>query len=673
MRSKEDFRDWHYLSPLQGTAVPSSLLFFDTETYPVKDTSNPNREHHHLRLWVANALRYDAGKVTREVWQTGHTQDEFWEFVCSRTDRKRPLWLFAHNIGFDLTVTGFWQLLLNEEFEVVQRHKPTGKSKPAAGKPKWSGIAVLNDPPTIVKFRLRGQTNTIVAVDTYNYFRSSLADIGESIGTPKGKMPPYKAPAKVWADYCMQDVKIVRQSVLSLIDLVRQEGMGKFGYTVSAQAMNAYRARFMPGEAPILIHGNRSAIQLERESFHSGAVHVWYVGRLCKAGRSHTHKGPRGKDVPCVAGPAYAFDVQSFYPSLMASLVFPRKLVKIINAPSYTQVLDSVARFGTVARVALDCLPPGFPVTRNGRTFYAAGKIVTTLAGPELERAVAENSVRKVWSIALYETAPLFADYVNTLWKMRQDYAASGNKCFAYLCKLLMNSLYGRFGMKRYKWQDEPAAVPPMPFGYWWEKAADSAEYKCYRALCWMPQLQCTAACDQHNCDGKECVNPGHCGKNPLEYVDSFPLISSYITAYGREELLRLARHAGLENCLYADTDSLHVTAAGAARLESKGLVRTGSLGYLRLTDTIVTAEYRGHKDYTINGKDTVAGIKPDAKRRGRGKYQQTRFQRLASILAGDQLDSVAVEKQLVQRQEYCPLGQIGANGRVETVLLNEW
>lgn len=673
MRSREDFRDWHYLRPLQGTAVPSSLLFFDTETIPVKDTSNKSRTHHHLRLWIANAFRYDGGKATREETETGDTAEGFWDFACRRTDKKRPLWIFAHNIGFDLTVLGFWDLLLSGDFEFRQFRRGEDTATRENKKPLWSGISVMNDPPSIFKFRMKGTTNTIVAVDSYNYFRTSLEEIGTSIDMPKGKMPPFQAHNKAWADYCLQDVKILRTAVTSFIDLVKREGLGKMAYTISGQAINAYRARFMPGDRPILVHGNRSAIQLERESFHSGAVHCWYVGRVCKANKTHTHKGPRGRDIWCLPGPLYAFDVQSFYPSLMATNVFPRKLIQVVRRPSYEQFGRDLGRYGTVARVAIGCKLPGFPVTRQGKTFYATGTFTTTLAGPELYRAYCENAILRVDAYATYEQANLFETFVTTLWDMRQRYAKDGNRAFAYACKLLMNSLYGRFGMKKYKWEDRPEVLPPFPFGYWWERTVKEDELKCYRAMCWLPQIQCTAQCDDHACNGRECINPGHCRKNPLEYIDSFPLISSYITAYGRERLLQMAQVAGIDNCVYADTDSLHVNEAGAARLSAAGLIETGVLGKLRLTDTIVTAEYRGPKDYTINGRNVIAGIKPDAKKRGAGRFEQTRFQRLSSILAGNELNSVAVDTIVVPRPLSPPTGRVDREGRVEPVLLKEW
>lgn len=673
MRIRDDFRDWHYLRPLLGSATPANLLFFDTETYPIADAANARVERHHLRLWCATAFRYEDGCKSRADSATGDNAESFWDFTLSRSDKKRPLWMFAHNLGFDLTVLGFWDLLLRNYFEFQQQHNPNCQDGQDRQKVKWSGIAVMNDPPCIFKFRLNSMQKTFVAVDTFNYFRTSLAEIGKSVGCQKSKMPPYKAGNKVWADYCFQDVTVLEKAVLPLIDLVRKEGLGKFAYTVSGQAMNAYRARFMTTETPILIHGNRSAVQLERESYHGGAVHVLYLGGVRKGGTKQIGYLHNAKREHCISGPVYVLDKQSFYPSIMGTNVFPYKLDKIHLTPSLPEIQSAVDSKGVIASVAIECDGIGYPVTRNGKTFYAQGKIKTVLPGPELARAMMHGCVKKCWAMALYQVAPLFNDYVNFFWDLRKKYTIESNPAFAYMCKLILNSLYGRFGMKSYKWESVTNVIPPKPFGYWWESAVDSQNLACYRAMCWLPQIQCTSICDQHNCDGKSCVNPGHCTKNPMEHMDSFPAIPSYVTSYGREEMLDSIGGAGWNNVLYSDTDSLHVTKAGYDNLDKFGEIAEGEMGKLRLVETVHQAEYRGYKDYVLGTREIMAGIKTDAKRKGKGRYEQRQFQRLASVLAGNELDSIAVEKIVINRKPYVPLGRVGTDGRVASPVLNEW
>lgn len=651
MKGNNEFRPYHYLRPLLRTTTPASLIFADTETFPVKVPELHRTVRHHLRLWCAKAIRYEDGKESRVQWGSGNTAGNFWSFVHSRADNKRPVWIFFHNAGFDLTILNFWQCAIEGDFEFKQFPKKPRKNKKGEPMPSWVGAAVLNDPPTILKFRSPGTTKTFIVVDTFNYFRTSLDEIGKSIGHRKGKRPPYSAPNRVWLDYCTGDVKTLEKAVLTLLDLVRTENLGDFAYTIASQAMNAFRSRFMPTETPILIHGNKEAIDLERESYHGGAVHCWYVGKVCKSNQSHTHKGERGKDIPCLPSPVYVLDVQSFYPSIMATQHFPYRLDKVYFGPTWDQFQTAMAGQGVIAAVTLECSPPGFPVTREGRTYYAAGRIKTVLCKPELERALQENAIASVWAMATYKTAPIFNEFVNYFFRLRKEYEASGNDAFAYACKLMLNSLYGKFGQRRFRWENKPGVIPPIPFGYWWERPKDSPEFKCYRALCWLPQLQQEAG----------------------EHIDSFPAIAAYVTSYGRERILKLASVAGIENCYYSDTDSLHVNREGFVRLTSDDEICEGTLGKLRIVETAQRAEYRGYKDYSLNGREVIAGIKADAKKKAKGKYQQTQFQRLASILEGNELDSVAVQVITIPKGDRTPIGAIGDDGRVQIPLLSEW
>lgn len=673
MAETTDFRQWHYLRPLTSTTTPANLMFFDTETYPVLDSINPNRERHYLRLWTATAMRYDKGHVSRKETCQGNAKDAFWDMVKSRVDKKRPLWLFCHNAGFDLTVLGFWDKVLAGDFEFQQSESPNGMATTQENRKSWNGIAVLNDPPTIIKCRLPGTKTTIVIVDTFNYFRCSLKELGESIGCGKAEMPPYNAPDEVWLDYCRQDVAVLEKAVLALIDLVRLEGLGKFSYTVSGQAINAYKARFMPPETPILIHGNRQAIQLERASYHGGAVHCWFLGSVTDANSAAMIEVFGGDSRAIVTGPVYVLDKNSFYPSIMQKQHFPYRLDKIYICPSMSQLESAMETGGVIAAVGLDCQAPGFPVTRQGKTFYAVGKLRTTLAYPELKRALQEGAVKKLWAMATYKVAPLFSDFVSSMFDLRKRYNLEGNRSFAFMVKCLMNSLYGRFGMRAYKWENDANAIPPIPFGYWWEQSSRSDTLQVYRSLCWLPQRQCTSDCPESGCNARECINPGHCQKNPLEYIDSFPAIPAYVTSYGREEILRLAAIAGVDNCLYSDTDSLHVTGNGRANLGMANEINSIAIGKLKGVGTFTTAEYRGYKDYTLGDMATISGVKANAEPLGNGEYRQQQFQRLASVLAGNELDSIAVNRITVKREQFIPLGGVDESGRVLLPLLSEW
>lgn len=651
MKRDGDSRDWHYLTRLKSTEIPSNLLFVDTETYPIKDAEKVNREWHHLRLWCAYACRLEQGETSRDMVKYGKKAEDFWQFVESRLDRKRPLWLFAHNLGFDMTILDLWRQVIAGGFEFCQRHKSNAKGDGKTGKAKWTGIAVMNDPPTIMRFRLKGTTKTIVAVDTYNYFRSSLRAIGESIGIPKSETPPYDAPDTVWIDYCLQDVKVLQKAVIALMAFVRENDLGKWSYTISSQAMAAFRTSFLQDDRTILVHGNGRALQLERDSYHSGAVHCWYVGCVGLYPLEPKQTPPRESRLHCVRGPVYHLDVQSFYPSIMADEKFPVRLKYYSCKPGFSLLQADHQGLGLIAAVKLNCIGTGYPVTRDGRTFYAQGRFVSTLCGPELLRAYNNKHVVEMLAFAAYEMEPIFADFSNFFINMRREYKRNGNLAFAQMCKLIGNSLYGKFGQWRHRWDDKPNEIAPKPFGEWTKANCTRGGTDIWRSICWLAQVK----------GAKE------------EHKDSCPAIASFVTAYGRERILGLAEVAGLENCLYSDTDSLHVTEAGRHRLMLAGWIEADIPGKLQVKEVCDTAEYRGPKNYTIGGRNVIAGVPPGTVAEKDGRFKQVKFQRLASVLQGKELDGIAVETVLSRPPERSKIGHIKSNGRTEPPLLIEW
>jgi hypothetical protein len=320
-------------------------------------------------------------------------------------------------------------------------------------------------------------------------------------------------------------------------------------------------------------------------------------------------------------------------------------------APTFTQVNFALANQGVIADCLIDCKEPGFPITRDGKTFYACGLISTVLCGPELKRALKEAKTVKIRSMAVYEMTDLFSGFVNYFWAKRKEFAHQGNKAFAYICKLLMNSLYGKFGQWDARWKNQDDTLAPIPFGHWWERKADGQTIDVFRSLAWLPQLQTGKVEHRHSC----------------------PAISSYITSHGREKILELAGIAGIQNCFYSDTDSLHVNREGMTLLANNSTVSAGELGALTIKELAQTAEYRGVKNYTLGTTRVIAGIHEKAKQISHKKYEQIKFARLGSILQSEQLDGVAVERIMVSEPKCQLIGSVDPQGRFHPPILCEW
>ena len=644
----DDIRLWHYITRNISTATPTSCLFVDTETTGVPIEGNPNATLQVLRSWCSIYCRIEKGKIRGTMKVSGTTTDQFWSQVDALLHESRPLWLFAHNLGFDITVLKFWQELDSEHFTFNNIYKDRQGNVTETMRKGWSGFAVLDDPPVIIECRKYGTKKVLICNDTYNYFRCSVADLGESIGLPKLPMPEQSAPQDDWDTYCFRDVEIIQRAITGLMRFVKEHDLGMWKYTAPAQAMSAYRHRFM--REKILVHGNADAIKLERDAYYGGRLECMYVGKIYAENYFWTfHGSPRPK-MPDVIhyGPIYVLDVQSCYPAMMLWHNYPRSIKGVFLSPSKNDLRDLLGKYCVVARVNIITQTEPYPYHHDGRTDMCVGRFLTSLCGPELHYALDNNHIQSIGSIAVYDQADLFSEYVSTFWNLRQQFIEDGNSVNAAWCKLMLNSLAGKFGQRSRTWVPTSEVIAPLPWGNWSQRNAANGKTHCYRALAWAVQ-------EEHERG---------------ESIDSCPAIAAYITSYAREYLRDLIRLAGNKNVYYVDTDCLHVNERGYCTLLAHGKVQDGQLGMLRLVGEYQSAEYRGLKDYTLDGNDTIAGVRHNAHVLGNRQYRQDKFQKLHSILSDIPPNGVRVDSVTIDRRGTQPRGRVQPDGTVLPMMI---
>lgn len=579
----------HILKALKKTQTMSSFIFFDTETSSIRVKGKPNVARQVLNFGFAYSVRLENKKRTRESWLRFVSGSEFWKWVISKLDLNRPIYLFAHNLGFDLTISSFWdlqeQLGLNVEFFVFE------------------------DPPTIVN--VSHSKGKIVMIDSFNFWRAKLAVIGESMGIEKLEMPKANASKKEWDTYARRDVEILAEAVLRLVDYVNVNELGSIGLTAPSLAMNAYRRRFMKHE--IYIHDNIECCQLERDSYFGGRVECFHVGEVFK------------KEI-------YNLDVNSLYPSVMLN-VFPNKLLGMKREATLEELKKYMRDYVCIAKVKISSPSETFPCRFEDKLCFTKGTFITTLAQPELERAFRGGFVKDCFEFAYYEYAFLFKEYVKFFWKERQEYKKQGNKIAETFTKLLLNSLYGKFGQNGYSWVD---------------LSLDTLEkfYQAYRVE--FPK----DIYNEHNivplCEPvnkvmmKGLKNPvpfrAIAGKTQIkfpiqEHHESFPAVASFVTSYARERLNDLISIAGPDNVLYCDTDSLFVLKEGYNKLKKQDEINNLELGKLKLVEISKYLRIYGLKDYIFGDKVVMKGIRSDAIKIDDDLFLQNQFEGLKSVL----------------------------------------
>jgi hypothetical protein len=612
------------LKTLKGKGSPSSIIYFDTETRATPTDLYEWGEK--ATLWFGHAVhcRYEHGRETRRDEFTFQDAWAFWRWVSSRAFDKKPAWLMAHNLGFDLTVTRLWELIDRGFLSLMPPQEE--------GKRFRSGLFVADDPPTIIDiFTKPGQK--IIAVDTLNFWRSSLATIGESLGFPKLEMPEFSdyVLTPEWLTYCKNDVYVLAHAVGKLLEFVEENQYGGLTFSAPSLAMRAYRTRFQP--CPIGLHQLPSVSHLERLSYYGGRLEAFRIGTFSEK--------------------IFKLDVTSLYPSVMKGNLFPKELLdfstwKQDGWENYPKLTSDM-----IACVTINTQTDTYPLKTKQGVIFPRGSYVTTLAGPELIHAESRGHIVRVHQWSKYLLHDLFSTFVQHFLDLRASYRLAGDNVNSTFAKLLVNSFYGKWGQLAPQWEvSDEVVLNPL-----WGNTVD---------------IDVTTGSILHsryigNRKEYRQVDGEH-----EDHPNSFCAIASYVTSYGRERMRSMCECAGWGNVSYLVTDGLFVNEEGYSNLKRNGYVRDKEPGYLTLEqeadDFAITALHQ----YRIGEKVTRGAIKPRAVQMPQGKWQEVHFEGLKTILAPnpDDLtqaprDGVCIYPVLKTEPHNYYKGEVTSSGRV--------
>ena len=568
-------RRQHIIKPNHRQGLPNQYIFVDTETSATE--IDDLTVEHHLRLGVACYVRPARNKVTpREEWFSFTNAASFWEWVDHFTAPKTRLYIYAHNMGFDARA-----------LDTVNILKANG----------WTlKKMILKSPPFMLTFTRNNAT--IQLIDSMNYFSMSLAKLGESLKCDKGVMPEWEAPIDEWFSYCKQDVMVLRKAIETLIDLLKSEDLGGLKISLAATAMNIFRHKFMDHQ--ISVHCNDDVLSLERSSYYGGRTEPFALGKQ--------------------QGNFHLLDINSMYPHVMASNIYPINLIETVKDADAKQILKRCKTFTFTASVVIDTDTPLYPTRHDFKLVYPIGQFETSLASPELLLAIRNGHIRKINSLAIYESAPIFTRYCQTLYTLRQSYQRDGNKAFNLAVKLLLNSLYGKFGQQGIEWE-QIADGTELEDGYYQEYDGDKHEMMEYRCLGGLIEKRIVRG----------------------ESYESIPAIAAHVTSYARVLLQQLMNVCGVDNFIYCDTDSLIVNDTGLGNLQP--YINQTTLGMLKYEGTACDVEIRGPKDYTFGGKTKLKGIRANAVKIDDLTYCQDRFDSFISSLRAGKSEGIKITR----------------------------
>lgn len=572
------------LKPNLRTTTFRHLIFFDTESKIEKEDSE--RQIHKLHLGVAQYYDLTRKEELRDeiVFFDG---EDFVKWLITKTHPKRILYVFAHNIAFDFALVG------------IDRHlSHMGYS---------ASHIFLEDNCVFVEYK--GNDRTIRFLDTFNYVRLSVKEIGKAIGLEKIDLNPLNAPEDKLIEYCRRDVEIIAKFMIAYIKFFKENDLGEFAVTTPANAFNCFRHKFYNGK--IYIHRHEKVIDLEKSSYFGGRTECFYVGKLNQK--------------------IYYLDINSMYPYVMKTYRYPVRLIAYSeDFNDICKLKEILNRYCVIAEVHLEVDEPAYPYRLKDRTIYPTGSFSTILTTPELQYAVNRNHVKSIRKIAVYRSDKIFDGYVDYFYQRRLEAKKKGNKLYDFLYKLLLNSLYGKFGQtvrlitKIDELEEEKYEI---------EEVINENGKKEYDLIYF----------------GRS-VFRKEFTKEPSRWA--FLAIASHVTAYSRMLLWSYIQKAGKGHVFYCDTDSVFVDEHGKKNLES--FIDNKELGKLKIEDVADYMEIRGLKDYIFGNKEKLKGIKKTAEKIDDRTFIQLQFPSFSKVIRQGMQGFVELRKQIkVLKREY--------------------
>ena len=256
--------------------------------------------------------------------------------------------------------------------------------------------------------------------DTLRHWPMSVEAMGAFIGLPKMKnyLSMKLTPKMVKA--CLRDTEIVFRFVRKMLS--RYDSLGlQIKSTLPAMALQYWQNHFNRLDLPRI---EKKVREKFREGYYGGRVEVFRFGEI--------------------KGPIFHYDINSLYPYVMKEFKYPditRRLVRTVK-PDFN--LYGMAKVDVEIPYSFF---PCLPFRSEKEILFPYGKIQGVYCYPEIREALMHGGkiLKTHWALEYDRGIDPFSRYVETCYKRRLE---SENKLDDTFWKLMMNSLYGKFGSK---------------------------------------------------------------------------------------------------------------------------------------------------------------------------------------------------------------------------------
>lgn len=603
-------------------SIPSRYVVFDTETSETVIREEPRHVSLHFRLGVAKLVSDSSDNGSVSTYLQFTDSESFFDFLDRIPKGKEKIWIFAHNLGFDLRIIDLFSHISSGRYTLLNPF-PSKKSTT-----QDTPFIVLDDPPTIIRL-YRNDGQEFMWLDTWQWLSSSLAKIGKILGNAKGVMPELDAPIEDWFVYCRKDVDVLDDALQRIFAWLRANNYKSFHPTRAGQAKLIYSQIYE--KRRIKYHGDPEIQAIERPSYYGGFTECFRVGSI--------------------EGPIHQVDANSLYPYVMSKYWYPCEVRSshLSGNDTTTQVSRNPKRW--IAEVYIDSKSNTYPVRTREGTIFARGRVRTVLPGPELYRAYESGDVVKTGNAIEYILEPLFTDFVRDIYAMRIAAKREGNEIFDYFYKLILNSLYGKFGQQTAEWDYYGDSDAKTMFSQGYTQSPDFDEPIEVRVI----------------------AGTSYRRQVPTDHPKSFVAIASYVTAYAREYMRNIRESFPPDSVYYQATDSLYINDDAYSELGIRRLINSETLGAFKNEATYNNLIIRNIHNLDKDDKKIRGSIRGKAIELSEDTFQQDAWESLLpGIKAGhhDQVHIQTVIKRLTHRYDR---QQVLPDGRCVPYKIDNW
>lgn len=342
---------------------------------------------------------------------------EYIEYILRLSNSKNKIFIYFHNLrNFD----GFFIVnIINEHFNNIDKYKKK----------------ILIKDNSIFYIKL----NNIIFLDSLNILNNKLSDIAkkflkeDKIDFDISKVDSIEKIIYYYNSikkYLYKDVELL----FKIINITRNRFLDLYNlditthFTISNIAMSIFRKNFFDDK--------KIEIEITKANKYK-YIKKSYYGGLCNVHKTYLN------------GEGFLYDVNSLYPYVMKTCEMPIGKGEFIikNLENKKDINEYFGFIHCMIYVPKHLKIPPLMLRYEGTIMQAIGYLKGIWFSEEIKYAIQLGCrIIKVYSILNYKKkAIIFDKFVEDLYEKKKN---SKNNIDRYLYKTIMNSLYGRFGMR---------------------------------------------------------------------------------------------------------------------------------------------------------------------------------------------------------------------------------